>query len=329
MSVSSFTPAWWLRNPHLQTLWGKFFRRTPFHKTSVERLETEDGDFVDLHHFNTGNERPILFLLHGLEGGIASHYVQGFLAEAARRNWQATVMIFRSCGDEPNRTRRLYHSGETSDASLAIQHLEEQFASSPLMLAGVSLGGNVLLKYLGERGDNVSRRIAGAAAVSVPFDLARSSRHIDTGFSRVYQRAFMKSLRGKAMKKIAEVPDMADSAKVSAARTMFDFDDSFTAPVHGFRDAMHYYTESSAIRWLPRISLRTLLLSAVDDPFLPSQVLADVREIAASNRCLELEFPAHGGHVGFVGGMNPFKPDYYLERRACEFLASCIERAPH
>jgi predicted alpha/beta-fold hydrolase len=329
MSVSSFTPAWWLRNPHLQTLWGKFFRRGPSQQTSVERLETPDGDFIDLHHFNIGEQRPILFLLHGLEGGIASHYIQGFLAEAGIRGWQAAVMIFRSWGSSPNRTRRLYHSGETSDVALALQHLQERFPGSPLVLAGVSLGGNVLLKYLGERGKDISPRIAGAAAISVPFDLARSSRHIDRGFSRVYQRAFMKSLRRKAIEKIGKFADIADAARVRAARTMFAFDDAFTAPVHGFRDAMHYYTESSSIRWLEFISIKTLLLSAVDDPFLPPQVLASVREIAAFNSCLDLDFPAHGGHVGFVGGMNPLEPDYYLERRSCDFLADCIRHKPH
>jgi predicted alpha/beta-fold hydrolase len=328
MSVSSFTPAWWLRNPHLQTLWGKFLRRGLSQQTSVERLETADGDFVDLHHFNIGDRRPILFLLHGLEGGIDSHYIQGFLGEAGARDWQVSVMIFRSCGDDRNRTRRLYHSGETTDMALALEHLERRFPSSPLVLAGVSLGGNVLLKYLGETGKGLSRRIAGAAAISVPFDLARSSRHIDRGFSRVYQHAFMKSLRKKAIEKIEEFPDIADAERVRSARTMFAFDDSFTAPVHGFRDAMHYYTESSSIRWLGSISIRTLLLSAVDDPFLPAQVLASVREIAASNSCLELDFPAHGGHVGFVGGVNPLRPDYYLERRACDFLAHCIATRP-
>lgn len=244
------------------------------------------------------------------------------------RGWQACVMIFRSCGDEPNRTRRLYHSGETSDPALAIDHLTQRFPESRLLLAGVSLGGNVLLKYLGERGPRVAPEIAGAAAASVPFDLSRSSRHIDRGFSRVYQRAFLKSLVRKALERIDEFPDMADVTRVRSATTMFDFDDVFTAPVHGFRDATHYYTESSAIRWLTKISINTLLLSAVDDPFLPSQVLDDVREIAASNKCLEIEFTSHGGHVGFVGGRNPLEPDYYLEKRACDFLAACLERTP-
>jgi len=190
----------------------------------------------------------------------------------------------------------------------------------------VSLGGNVLLKYLGEEGNDISPRIAGAAAASVPFDLSQSSRHIDRGFSKVYQRAFLKSLQAKARSKVAAFPGIADPDQVAAAQTMYDFDDVFTAPVHGFRDAAHYYSASSSIRFLKSISIRTLLLSAVDDPFLPSQVLADVQQIAADNHCLEVDFPRHGGHVGFVGGQMPFTPVYYLEKRCCDFLARCLEQ---
>lgn len=324
MSSSSFVPAWWLKNPHLQTLWGKFFRKQPPHETTVERLDTPDGDFIDLHHYNIASGAPILLILHGLEGGIRSHYIHAFLDRATERRWQTAVLIFRSCGDDLNRSKRMYHSGETGDIAFAISHLERKFRESPIILAGVSLGGNVLLKYLGEGGRNTSPRIKGAVAVSVPFDLARSSRHINLGFSKVYERNFLRSLKTKAITKITTYPDVADATKVAAARTMFDFDDTFTAPVHGFRDAAHYYAESSSIRWLETISVKTLLLSAVDDPFLPGQVLDQVRSIAAVNPCLTVEFPRFGGHVGFVGGSNPLRPDYYLEKRACDFLAECL-----
>ena len=263
----------------------------------------------------------MLVLLHGLEGSIRSHYIQALLGEASRRGWHAAVLIFRSCGDELNRTRRFYHSGETTDLAFAIDHLLATFPKSDMVCAGVSLGGNVLLKYLGERGTGVSPRLKGAVAASVPFDLSRSARHIDQGFSKVYRRSFINSLKRKAHRKLKTFPDLASRDKLESAVTMVEFDDSFTAPVHGFRDAEDYYSRSSSIGWLESISVKTLLLSAVDDPFLPPQVLDDVRDIAGKNPALELEFTRGGGHVGFVGGHNPFEPSYYLERRAGDFLA--------
>lgn len=312
----------------MQTLWGKFFRRQPVYPTRVERLETPDGDFVDVHHLDAPAESPVLLLLHGLEGTIRSHYIQGLLGEARKRGWRAGVLIFRSCGGELNRTGRFYHSGETTDIDLVVNHFEKSFPDAPLLLAGVSLGGNVLLKYLGERGRSVSSRVRGAAAVSVPFDLGRSSRHIDRGFSRVYQRSFLQSLQRKARAKLERFPELASMETVTAARTMYAFDDCFTAPVHGFTDARDYYARSSSIGYLESISINTLLLSAIDDPFLPSEVLDQARIIAARNPFLEVEFTARGGHVGFVEGADPFHPSYYLERRVGEFLARRLESVP-
>jgi predicted alpha/beta-fold hydrolase len=193
-------------------------------------------------------------------------------------------------------------------------------AASPFLFVGVSLGGNVLLKWLGECGESVDRRVAAAAAVSVPFDLARASRHIDRGFSRVYQRHFLQSLRRKALAKLKQYPDLVSRKRVRSARTLYEFDDIVTAPVHGFADAGDYYAHSSSIRFLSRIRVATLLLNAVDDPFLPSEVLEQVRGVASGNPYLEVEFLAKGGHVGFVSGQNPFRPFYYAEWRVGEFL---------
>lgn len=322
---SRYTPAWWLRNPHLQTLWGKFIRRVPIQPTAVERLDTPDADFLDIHHLSGPDNAPLLILLHGLEGGIRSHYIQGLLGEAKTRRWRAAVIVFRSCGAEMNRTRRSYHSGETGDLALVVDHLSNRFPSSPLLLTGTSLGGNVLLKYLGERGSDLSPRIKGAVAISVPFDLARSSRHIGQGFARVYQKNFLRSLHRKASLKLQSYPDLVEAERLRNARTMFDFDDVFTAPVHGFSGAGDYYSRSSSLAWLERISVKTLLLSAIDDPFLPAQVLHEVREVAARNSNLHVEFTPHGGHVGFVSGSNPLRPAYYLEQRTGDFLARGIE----
>jgi predicted alpha/beta-fold hydrolase len=321
----SFSPAWWLHGPHAQTLWGKLFRTESAHETQIERLDTPDGDFLNIHHLEGPDEAPLLVLLHGLEGSVRSHYIQGLLTEARQRQWRAAVMVFRSCGGELNRGRRFYHSGETSDLNFIVQHLETRFPESPLLLTGVSLGGNVLLKYLGEKSAGVSPRIKAAAAVSVPFDLARSSRYIDQGFSKIYQKNFLRSLNAKAQIKLTQFPDIASPERLRKANTMFAFDDCFTAPVHGFRDAADYYQQSSSIRWIEKISINTLLLSAIDDPFLPPQVLDEVRTIAERNSKLKLDFPQHGGHVGFVSGRNPLNPVYYLEQRVSEFLAQQLE----
>lgn len=289
--------------------------------TTIERLDTPDSDFIEIHHLPAPPGAPLLVLLHGLEGTIRSHYIQGLLAQASVRGWHAAVLIFRSCGTEMNRARRFYHSGETTDLAFALEHLSAGFPDAPILLCGTSLGGNVLLKYLGEQGGEVSPRIRGAVAVSVPFDLNRSSRHIDRGFAKIYQRHFLRSLRRKALTKLERYPDLFDQTRLTSARTMFDFDDSFTAPVHGFTNAEDYYSRSSSIGWLHKISVKTLLLSAVDDPFLPAQVLREVRALAERNPALHVEFTSAGGHVGFVAGRNPFRPVYYLEERAGDFLA--------
>ena len=275
------------------------------HETRLERLETQDGDFLDLHHLDAAPGAPLLVLLHGLEGSIRSHYIQGLLGEASRRGWRAAVLIFRSCGADLNRTRRFYHSGETTDLAFALDHLSSCYRDSPLLLAGVSLGGNVLLKFLGEAGSNASERIHAAVAVSVPYDLSRAARRIDKGFSRVYQRSFIKSLRSKAIAKLKQFPDLAPVEKIKSIRTIYDFDDCLTAPLHGFVDADDYYAHSSSISWLQNISVDTLLISAVDDPFLPPQVLDDVRSTIKGNSSLHLEFTSRGGHVGSHRGAAP------------------------
>jgi len=301
--------------------------RNEEHATRVERLDTPDGDFLDIHHLDAPSGAPLLVLLHGLEGGVRSHYIQGLLGEAKRRHWRAAVLIFRSCGDELNRTRRFYHSGETSDLGFAIGRLSTDHPSSPMVLAGVSLGGNVLLKFLGEQGGAVSPRIRAAAAISVPYDLSRAARHIDKGFSKVYQKSFIRSLQSKAIAKLERFPDLVPRDRIQSIRTMNDFDDILTAPLHGFRDAEDYYARSSAIGWLEGISINTLLLSATDDPFLPPEVLDDVRGVAQHNPCLHIEFTARGGHVGFVAGSIPFRPRYYLEQRVGDFLAQHLKSA--
>ena len=321
-SEHTYRPAWWVPGGHAQTLWAKFFRRRkPLHARR-ERWRTPDGDFVDVFRADAGPHAPRLLLLHGLEGTVRSHYVGGFFREAARRGWGAELLIFRGCGDEPNTAPRFYHSGETSDLGFVIDRIRGEYPRAALLLAGVSLGGNVLLKFLGEAGEDACEYVAGAVAISVPFDLERGARFIGQGFSRIYDRHFLRSLRRKALDKLGKYPHLFDRAALFHAESIYDFDDVVTAPVHGFADAHDYYSRSSSIRFLDRIRVPTLLLSAVDDPFLPSEVLDEVNSIAASNSALSLEFTQRGGHVGFVGGRVPWKPFYYAEWRASEFLAS-------
>jgi predicted alpha/beta-fold hydrolase len=321
--MSEFSPAWWLPGAHAQTMWGKLFRPLPPQFTQRIRWNTPDGDFVDLHRLPSAEANaPRLLILHGLEGTIRSHYAQGLLSEARRRGWAADLLIFRSCSDEMNLTRRFYHSGETSDVAFVIDRILNEFPGQSLLAAGVSLGGNVLVKYLGEKRADVPPQLKAAAAISVPFDLARSSRHINRGFARIYQRHFIRSLKRKTVAKLERFPDLVDRGDLLRIRTMYEFDETLTGPLHGFSGADDYYSRSSSLGWLHRVSIPTLLFNAVDDPFMPPDVLDDVRKVATSNPALEVDFPAHGGHAGFIAGANPFRPFYYAERRACDFLAN-------
>jgi uncharacterized protein len=326
-----YTPAWWVPGAHLRTMWGRLTRRRLETPLRVEQWTTPDDDVLELRRLDlpTGAPpaTPHLVFLHGLEGGTHSHYVANLFAEAARRDWSADLILFRGCAGELNRARRFYHSGETTDFDFALQRIVAERPNAPVGLAGVSLGGNVLLKWLGEQGANaVPAMVRGAVGVSVPFDLARGSRHISRGFSRVYERFFLRSLVAKARQKLARHPDLCDPAALDRVRTLWDFDDVVTAPVHGFRDALDYYTQSSSIHYLSRVRIPTLLLSATDDPFLPSEVLDEVRSIARDNPALEVEFVRRGGHVGFVSGRIPWHPVYYAEWRVADFLARQFER---
>jgi len=321
-----YRPAWWLRNPHAQTMWGKYGRRIPEVRTTTECLVAPDGDNIELHHVPSRPKAPRVMLLHGLEGSARSHYVGGFLAEASARGWGASLLVFRGCGSAENVARRFYHSGETTDIDYVFSQLSSRWPDVEWLLAGVSLGGNVLLKWLGERGEAVDRRIRGAVAVSAPFDLEAGSRRISSGLSRVYDRSFLSSLRRKAFAKLPRYQDLFDSERLSRARTIYDFDDAVTAPVHGFASAHDYYEKSSSLHLLASIRVKTLLLSAADDPFLPAEVLARAEQAAAHNPELTVEFHRAGGHVGFVGGALPWRPFYYAEWRAFRFFEGAMEQ---
>ncbi len=314
-----YRPAWWLPDPHTMTMWGKFFRKADLPDLQLTRLPTPDGDELALVSAGDHGPGPVMLLVHGLEGGVNSHYAGGILNLAVQSGWRARMLIFRTCDGRMNKARRTYHSGETTDLDLVVRHLVGEFPGQPVGMVGVSLGGNVLLKWLGEKGDTVPTEVVAAMAISTPFDLARSSRAIDRGFARLYQWNFLRTLKAKARLKLRQHRDVCSLESLDAARTMWEFDDAFTAPLHQFADAEDYYRRSSSVGFLAGIRRPTLLLSAHDDPFYPRGLLRDVEAACASNPLLQTEFHERGGHVGFVEG-TPWKPEYYVESRIQAFL---------
>ena len=312
--------------PHTSTLWGRVVRREPMPPVRVERWDTPDDDFVEVARLRPAGDpatTPRLLLLHGLEGGLHSHYARGLFREAAARGWGMDLLLFRTCGPTPNRQPRSYHSGETGDPRTVVERLATE-SPAPLGIVGVSLGGNVLCRLLAEHADTLPDVVRGAVAVSVPYDLARASRHIGRGFGAIYERAFLRSLLPKARAKIARHPELAPLADaLPRVRTLWEFDDAVTAPVHGYADAADYYARASALPVLDAVTRPLLLLNAVDDPFLPADVLDAVRHTVSGRPHVAVEFPARGGHVGFVSGRT-WRPHYWAEWRAAEFLAPLL-----
>ncbi len=325
--TKSYRPAWWLPDPHSMTLWPKLFRAAALGPTAVESWPTSDGDWITVVRIDAGYHAPRIILLHGLEGSQQSHYVRGMAAEVRARKWGLDLLLFRTCDGKVNATPRSYHSGETSDLDFVVRRVTEEYPEAPCAVVGVSLGANVALKWLGERCDRLPPRLCAAAAVSTPFELSQSSQRVHQGFSRVYERHFLRSLRRKALKKLDRFPKIAERSAVASAQSLRDFDEAFTSIVHGFENADDYYSRSSSLAFLPSIRIPTLLLSARDDPFHPPRVLDRVAEIAAKNPLLRPEFPQRGGHAGFVAGSLPGKASYYAERRIAEFCAHEFVRA--
>ena len=283
------------------------------------RWELPDGDFLDVDELAADASAPRLIVLHGLESSSRAPAVLGVLSQAHRRGWGGVAVNFRGCSGEPNRLRRSYHGGETGDLAWVIHRVQASHPASTLACVGISLGGNVLLKWLGEQGEALPQAIKAAAAISAPFDLAASVRALEQGVRRLYQRRLVASLKRKTFLKLAHHPDLVDRAALHAVRTLGAFDDLVTAPVHGFSDASAYWAASSSAPWLARIRRPTLLINAADDPFLPAQALP--RQAVVDNPYLTAAFTASGGHIGFLAGRWPGTPTYWAEVRAAMFLA--------
>jgi hypothetical protein len=303
-------------------VWSVVRRRTLTGVTR-ERFETPDGDFVDVDWRPGPGTAPLLLVLHGLEGAATSHYIGGLFRLAAARGWRAGVLYFRSCSGELNRLPRFYHSGDTADFDHVVRVVAEREPAVRLGAVGISIGGNVLLKWLGELRDSAPKALGAAAAISVPFDLEACARTMDRGLQKVlYTASFMRTFRRKTRAKARAFPGFVDLTAALRARTFAAYDRAVTAPLHGFADEVDYWRRASSGPYLADIRRPTLLLNALDDPFIPPSSLPDPRRLPPDVRA---EFVAHGGHVGFVEG-RPWRSASWAERRAVEFLATVLDR---
>lgn len=280
-----------------------------------ERIETTDGDSLSLDWARNGSQRLVI-LAHGLEGDSRRHYIQGMVHALIRRNWDAVAWNARGCGGESNRVLRFTHSGATEDLDTVISHVVSSAGCTRIALIGFSLGGNLILKYLGERGCAVDPRIVAAVAFSVPCDLQASSIQLGRASNQIYMRHFLASLHQKIQTLMKLMPGKIDDVGYKQIRTFKQFDDRYTAPIHAFKDAEDYWRKSSCKPFLPQIHVPTLLVNARNDPFL-ADACFPVEE-AKANSNLHLEMPMSGGHVGFMD-FNSGK-EYWSERRAAEFL---------
>ncbi|MHB8345749.1 MAG: hydrolase [Acidiferrobacterales bacterium] len=309
-----FNAAWWCRGPHAQTLWAPLFRWHPRVHLRRERLELPDGDFVDLD-WGADRGTPVVIILHGLEGNSGSHYARGMSAALQRYGMRPVVMHFRGCSGQPNRLTRGYHAGDTADLAFLVKTLRERCPDTLLAAIGYSLGGNVLLKWLGETGDTAG--LHAAAAVSVPFVLQDSARQLNIGWSRLYRYHLLATLRRSLRRKFHGAAAPFRAADAAAARTFQEFDDAVTAPLHGFANAEYYYSSSSSRSYLRHIAVPTLVVHAADDPFLSCAAIPAAHELSPQ---VVLEVHEHGGHVGFIAGDWPWLPHFWLEERIPQFL---------
>lgn len=306
MPIRLQTP-WWLPGAHLETVY-PLLRKPPPPDLLRERIETPDGDFIDCDWLSGGPAAaPLVVLFHGLEGSSSSHYARSLMRAVAARGWRGVIPHFRGCSGEANRLARAYHSGDSSEIGWIIGQLARRAAGAPLLVAGVSLGGNALLKWLGEQEQAAARLVTAALAICPPLDLSVSGHALARGFNRVYTRHFLATLKPKALAKLARFPGLFERERLLAARTLYDFDEVYTGPVHGYAGADDYWRRASARPLLRGIAVPTLLLTAANDPFVPPAALPGVTECSAQ---LQHQHTKSGGHVGFVTGAFPGNLDW-------------------
>ena len=315
---SAFRPAWWLPGPHLQTLYPSLLRSRKTPPLRRERSELPDGDFVDIY-WTTQADGLCVLVLHGLEGSIDSHYAGGILNALADNGHTAGLMYFRGRSGENNRLPRSYHSGDTGDLDYVIQHVSRQHPDGSIAVIAYSLGGNVLLKWLGEQGERAIP--VTAVTLSVPFDLNSAALQLERGMSRIYQKHLLQRLRESVKAKSSTHTMPYPDDRLEELRTFREFDHAITAPLHGFDGVDDYYQRSSCKPYLRNIAIPTLMLQARDDPFLPESALPDEADLS---RMVTLELSRRGGHVGYVSGWNPLRPVYWSEQRILQHLSAFL-----
>lgn len=316
-----FTPAAGMTNPHLQTILPRYFRRQPLFTPYRETIDTPDGDFLDLawsmdYRHVSASHKPVFVLFHGLEGSFESPYANGLMHAFQQQGWIAVLMHFRGCSGRPNLQARAYHSGETDDARLTLEHVKRLCPNRPIIAAGVSLGGNMLTNYLARfREDPI---VDAATVISAPLDLAACSERIEQGMSRVYRRYLMGSLKRNALLKIDLLrPRLGIEARaIKQLRKLSDFDELITAPLHHFESAADYYHQCSGMQRLTEITVPTYFIQAKDDPFMNEAVIPQFALPSHLHYCLT----KHGGHVGFISG-DWRHPRYWLEEHLPSYYA--------
>jgi uncharacterized protein len=321
MESEAFRPAWGTSGAQRQTLLAFLLRRPRSPPLRRERITTPDGDFLDLDWLDAPADRPHVLILHGLEGSAQAGYVRATLSEVARRGWGAVAMSWRGCSGEPNRALRSYTSGETGDPRFVLRHLRSSGVQGPLLAVAFSLGGNALLRLLAEDGDRAL--LAAGVAISAPFDLDACARALDAPFgpAAIYRRHFLLTLKRKALAKLLAHPKSGlDAGAVRASRTLRAFDDAFTAPSNGYRDAADYYARASSDPVLGAIRRPVLCISAEDDPMIPGATLPP----PLPGPFLRWVRTARGGHVGFLGG-SLLRPRWWAEALAVAFLETQMQ----
>jgi predicted alpha/beta-fold hydrolase len=302
-----YRPPFWLPSGHLQTIYPATCISKPPVRYRRERFDAHDGDFIDIDFVDGDAGKPFVVLFHGLEGSSNSHYARAMMAALAERGWSGAVPHFRGCSGEPNRAPRFYHSGDAQEVEWIVKALRAR-TTGRFYAAGVSLGGNAMLRWLGEAGQ-AAGIIDAACAVSAPLDLARGGDALSSGFNMVYTRMFLQTLKPKCLAKLEQFPDLFDVNRLLSAKNLYEFDNVVTAPLHGYRDTEDYWDRASAKHVLADIRVPTLVLNAKNDPFLPGIHLP-----TRASALVTLEYPEHGGHVGFATGSLPGRLDWLPQR---------------